>query len=145
MQKYRPIKAAGSTKIQARGGEERLQSNIWMELDPYGAGRWIRAIGFRPQSSLLVADPRVGAWQGLRKGPHGRSSSHQMQPRSFVVAAATITECAPATVISRRRTRGREDPSAEQEDGAKQDDGGEPLLVALVEGGSGDPERGGHG
>jgi len=32
---------------------------------------------------------------------------------------------------------GSEDPSAEQEDG------GEP--VALVEGGSGDPERGGHG
>ena len=40
---------------------------------------------------------------------------------------------------------GSEDPSAEQEDGAKQEDGGEPLLVALVEGGSGDPERGGHG
>jgi len=106
MQKYRPIKAAGSTKIQARGGEERLQSNTWMELDPYGAGRWIRAIGFGPQSSLLlVADPRVGAWQGLRKGPHGRSSSHQMQPRSFAVTAATITERAPATVMSRRRTR----------------------------------------
>jgi len=37
MQKYRPIKAAGSTKIQARGGEERVESNTWMELDPYGA------------------------------------------------------------------------------------------------------------
>ena len=45
---------------------------------------------------------------------------------------------APATITS-RRTRGREDPSAEQEDGAKQEDGGEPLLVALVEGGSETP------